>query len=107
PRNIFLSTSVIDAMLRYDMVQSPVSEEQATTEMAELLQGPDSPEARANAYHVVGRIFEEIYLDAYYSAFRTLESNDRVKLLTMAALGASDDGWNADWILKELLQEGG
>ncbi len=152
PRDALLSTAVVEAMLSYDMVQSPVSEEQAAAEIAEILDPnaheqacrtaltsfeaiwkeadpmPSAPEtgalldafkqqheaaianfkdAKKRAYRAVGKIFEEIYLGAYWTAIDALSPSQRERLLTMAALGADEYASDVDWILRELLDKGG
>ncbi|HLN28165.1 MAG TPA: NERD domain-containing protein [Gemmataceae bacterium] len=57
PRNLFLSTAVVEAMISYDMVQSPVSEEQAAAEIAEIL----DPKAHEQACRAAETTFEEIW----------------------------------------------
>jgi Nuclease-related domain len=102
-RNGLLSTSIVEAMLAYDMVESPVNKETAAEELAEILRFPDDPQARELASHAVSNIFEEVFQDAYWGAMEALSDDARVQLLTMAALGAPECDFSVEWTLKELL----
>lgn len=49
-------------------------------------------------------IFEDVYQGVYWEAIDELPHDDRMRLLTMAALGAPSYGFFTDWILWELLE---
>jgi hypothetical protein len=104
--NLFLNSQLVEAHLAYDMVTTPVSEELATTELRALIKTPDEREAQRLAYTLVANVFEDIYQGSYYAALYGLEEEERVTLLTMAALGAESIGFALDWILGLLLQSG-
>jgi hypothetical protein len=52
----------------------------------------------------VSNLFENVYQDVFWDAISALDRDDRVRLFTMAALGAPRDGFSTDYILRELLQ---
>lgn len=103
--NLFLSTSLIEAMFAYGMVESPVSESDAARELREILAAPDSEIAQRAASGAVSRIFEDIFEDAYYRAIEDLPQDEQVRLYTMASLGASKYSDTA-WILQRLIESG-
>jgi hypothetical protein len=103
PKNFGLSTSLVDALMAYDMVESPVTRERAKEEVREILAAEEDATSCVRAYGVVSSIFEDIYQGAYYEAIEVLTRDDRIRLLTRAALGAPDYGFSTDWILRELV----
>jgi hypothetical protein len=106
PKNLGLSTALVETLLAYDMVQSPVSAEDIARELAEILTSPDDPQSQERAYHAVANIFEEVYQEAFWDAIEALPRDERRVLLTMAALGAPSYGSFTDWTLRELLRLG-
>jgi hypothetical protein len=104
--NLGLSTSIVDALLAYDMVQSPVQVEDVRSELAEILASPDKPSSRQRAYYAIANSFEDIYQGAFWEAIEALPPDRRVTLLTMGALGAGEYSSWVGWILRELVQIG-
>jgi hypothetical protein len=103
--NAFLSTAVVETLLAYNQLEPLVSVEGASAEIDDILKTPDDPSARNRAYAAVSNIFEEIFQDSFYEAIEKLNQDDRVRLLTMAALnGESSFSFSLDWILKELIK---
>lgn len=104
PKHLGLSTALVDTLMSYGMVESPVSPELASGEVSEILACEETPKACRRAYGVVSNIFEDVYQGAYWEAVEHLPREDRTRLLTMAALGAEDYGSSTDWILRELVK---
>jgi hypothetical protein len=104
--NVFLNSAIIDAMMSYDLVEPIVSAEHAARELQELLELPNDPEAQQRANGAVNSIFEDIYQGVYYEAIESLPKDARVRLFTMAALGAPNYGMFTDWILNRLVELG-
>ena len=102
--NIGISSSLVDAMLAYEMVESPVSMEQALNQMQSLLKNPEDPESQQWAHTCITRIFEDVFQAAYYHAFHELTELQQVDLLTMAALAAEYIGMFEDWTLAQLIK---
>lgn len=100
--NIMLNGAIIDAMLAYGMVKSPVSEDAAAEAFAELLKMPDSDDAREVAAGLTSRCFEDVFQGAYFTALEALAPSQQAAVLTRAALCATP-GFNIDWILHRLL----
>jgi hypothetical protein len=105
-RNALLSTRIVDAMLRYDMVEPFISPDGVAQDLHQILRSPEDPTCRELAHHIVASMFEEVYQEAYWDEVHALSQGDRVLLLTMAALGAPEGGLCEDWALKELLRLG-
>lgn len=104
--NILLNAAVTDVMLVYDMLESPISEDRAAEDFAALVAMPDSEEAFALAYGLVGNCFEDVFQGTYLQALRALTPDDEVVILTRAALGAEPSGFHVEWILHRLLTRG-
>ncbi len=103
PQNIAISSQLVEALFAYGLAHSPIDSQSAADEIATILKTPDSLDAQENAYSAVSKQFEDVFEGAYYEAFHELSPHDRLRFLTMAALGAPNYGWSVDWILTELL----
>ena len=104
--NIFLSNVIVEAMCAYGMVESPVNESQASSELAEILKSPDSAESNVAAYGAISKICEDVYDGAYYEAVERLPLKERCRLYTMAALGAPSYAFDTEWLLRRLIEIG-
>jgi hypothetical protein len=102
--NIFLNTAIVDAMYAYDMIESPVTSDDATQLVKNIAQSPDDETARQAAYGAISNIFEDLYQGAYYEAYHNLTPADKVRLLCKAALGVPEYSSWRDWILEELVR---
>ena len=91
-------------MCAYGMVESPVSPSDAAREVADILGSQDSDKSHEAAYNTVTRIFEDVFDGAYYEAIESLPPNERMRLHTMAALGAPSYGCSVDWLLQRLIE---
>ncbi len=100
--NVFLSTALVEALDSYGLIESPVSAEQVSLQIRELLDGPPSEEANQAANGIVVNQFEEIFSEAHSAAIEALSPKERVALLTMASLG-STSGMFDDWVLNQLI----
>lgn len=101
--NIMLNGAIIEAMLAYGMVESPVSEDAATEAFAELLKMPDRDEAHEVAAGLISNCFEEVYQGAYFTALEALAPPEQVTVFTRAALSTTPS-FNIDWILDRLVK---
>ncbi|GIW88261.1 MAG: hypothetical protein KatS3mg108_2585 [Isosphaeraceae bacterium] len=104
--NVMLSTSIVDAMMGYEMLGPIIGGDQAAAEIAQILQTPDDSEALQRAYGVVNNIFEDVYQGVYWDVIESLARESRVKLFTMAALGAPVYAMFTDWTLRRLVELG-
>ena len=104
--DLMLNTAVTDAMLVYDMIESPVSRERAAEEFAVVASLPDSDDAFELAYGLISNCFEEVFQGAYLDAMHDLTPEQELVVLTRAALGADPSGFHASWILHRLLKIG-
>ena len=102
--NLLLNTVLTDAMLAYDMIESPVSPQRAAEEFAALLAMPDSDLAYEIAYGLISNCFEEIFQGSYLDAMHELPPEEEMIVLVRAALGADPSGFHVSWILHRLLK---
>jgi hypothetical protein len=106
PANPWLSGALVDALVTYGLVESPVSDNQATREIRELLCNPDRDESRKRAYGVVSAFFEDVFQGTYYSSFNDLKADDQRRFLVMAAQGATHEmNFHLSYILDRLLHQ--
>jgi hypothetical protein len=103
-KDLGLSTSLIETMARYEMIEPIVSIGQVRDEIANCLSQPEDSEARQAAYSIVTNQLEELLSDEYFLGVEELDRADKVTLWTMAALGAPSYGFATDWILGQLLK---
>lgn len=104
PRDLGLSSMLVDTLNAYGLVEPPISQDAAASEIAAALSEPTSASHQGRAYGIVALIFEDVYQGAYYEAVEALPKGERNQLLCMAALGAPSYGFFVDWILAELLK---
>lgn len=110
---------VIEALCRYDAIESPVTVEDALDEVRTLLSAENgglleqdplvtelgySPDQviTEQAYGCLSRIFEEVFQGVYWEAYRSLSDSDRMRLLCLAAKTAEVRCFTT-WILQEML----
>jgi len=104
--NLFLNTAIVEAMDAFGLIEPIVSIENATAEFRAALENPDDLDAQQGAYSAWSKLFEEVFQNTYYDAFYSFKMPDRARLLTMAALGAPEHAFDADWILHDLVRSG-
>jgi hypothetical protein len=117
-KDILVNTEILEALAGYDGFEPPVSEEDALTEMRDLVEATDDPTAvqaecadlfettwpqyrRDAAYGAIGKIFEDIFMGTYFTAYNALAVGQRKKLLELAAM-TSRPGFHIDWVLGQL-----
>ena len=104
PSNIFLSSTVVEALHSYGLVQSPYSVEGVLAQIRSVLSEPESEDAQQAAYSIAVSQFEDVIAEPYVEAVESLSRQDRLRLTVLAALGAADaHGFFSDWILKRLV----
>ncbi|MBN1458351.1 MAG: NERD domain-containing protein [Armatimonadetes bacterium] len=104
PEHLFLSTTYCEALAAYDLLEPPVDQSEIDSELRAILHEPDSVNQQEHANTVVGRIFEDVFQGAYYTAIDKLSAPQKVRLYTMAVLGAPDYGMFRDWTLRRLIE---
>ena len=102
--DIFLNTSIVDTLGAFGMLEPPVAADEVARDLAAILGGSEDPDLQKWAYRTVSNIFEDVYQGVFWDAISELHHEDRLRLLTMAALGAPSYGFSTDWILGELLE---
>jgi len=105
PSDIFLSTALVETLGAFGMLQPLIAAADAAEDLAAILGGsPEDAAMQERAYSAVSNIFEDVYQGVFWEAISQLHREDRMRLLTMAALGAPSYGFSTDWILGELLE---
>jgi len=104
--NLILSTAIVDALARLDALEPVSSPEDAENEFRAVLIKPNEPSAQEQAYHLLMRMFEEIFQDSYCEAIGNLSIDNYTLLFTMAALGAPEWSLSKGYILGELGRKG-
>jgi len=84
--NIFLGTTLVEVLMAYGLVTSPVSPEEAREQVDQVLTAAEGTAPRELAYKIVSNIFEDIFQGAYWDAIEELTPPDRIRLLVQAAL---------------------
>jgi Nuclease-related domain len=114
-----VNTEIVEALAAYDGIEPPVPSKDAVTEMRKLIEATDEPTVEQAEYaalfemnwaeyrrdaacSVLSKIFEDIFMGAYWEAYGELSVQERKKLLELAAM-CSRPGSQIDWILSELL----
>jgi hypothetical protein len=103
--NIMLSTQLVETLMAFDLVESPVSSDDVAQQLRSILEHPDDAAEQQQAYIAVSNIFEEIFQDAYYRGIDSLSEKDRTRLFTMAGLAMPSDSFSATYILSQLLKQ--
>jgi hypothetical protein len=118
-KDFLVSTELVEALAAYDGMEPPVPMEDAVKEMRKLIEATDAPTVeqaevaahfkmtwaeyrRDAACSLLSKIFEGVFMGAYWEAYRELSVQERKKLLELAAM-CSRPGSQIDWILSELL----
>ncbi len=99
-----LNFNLLEVLGFYDLVESPVELGEVEEEIRDILRAPDCQETWGKAYAVVANQFEDIFQEAYYEAIQNLPQRDKMRLCTLATLGAPNYGFSLDWLLVELLK---
>jgi hypothetical protein len=60
-RNLFLSTAIVDALVAFGMVQSPVGSDDVARDLAAILGAYEDPVMQELAYRTVSNVFEDVY----------------------------------------------
>jgi len=116
----FVNTSLLEVLAAYELLEPPVSTEQALHEfravvkpdaklngefaqLADLYPEMDSQQfRREKAYSSIGKIFEGVFGSAYWEAYQMLDSSEKSALLSLAAC-AEKGAFHTEWILSELI----
>jgi hypothetical protein len=118
-KHVMLQSFVVELESIYEAIPPPVPAHDALAELRACIAPGASEDAgivalaeyeeksvlhvlASNAYHLLGRIFEDVFQGSYYEAFHALDDHERYALLALAAQ-APDRGFHSEWILRELL----
>ena len=75
-------------------------------EIDEILRSPVDEQSTALAHSIVSNQFEDLIGEPFYTAIESLSATDKIRLYTIAALGAPAYGLTNDFLLTELVQSG-
>jgi hypothetical protein len=102
--NIFLNSSLFEALAAYGGLDPVNTEESIREEIDEILASPRNPDARAAARRVAGMVFEDQALHGPYAeVLFALEPADYLRLHVMAAL-SEEFPFNHDWLMNAIVE---
>lgn len=101
--NFFLNSSLIETKVLYGILTPEITVKAVLSSFREILATPDDPAARQRAHSELTCIFEYVFEDVYVEAYNSLSSDEKRRLLVMAALGSEANVFLTDWMLRELL----
>lgn len=101
--NIFLNSSLVEALVAYDGLEPQNTEDGIRTQIEAILAEPDNPDAWGFAYSVVGMVFEDQNLHGPYDeVLDALEPADYLRLHVMAARVEESYAYR-DWIMRAIV----
>lgn len=101
--NIILSSTLVEVLSSYGVIEPPGSTEAILNEIHTLLNATPNEEAYQLAHGIYSSQFEDVVAAPYCEAIAALSDDERLQLLTLAAQGARDSFF-VDTILHTLLQ---
>lgn len=102
--NVFLNSSLFEALAAYGGIDPLNTEESIRAEISTILTAPRDPDARAAAHRVVGMVFEDQALHGPYAeVLFTLEPADYLRLHVMAAL-SEEFPFDRDWMMNAIVE---
>lgn len=101
--NIFLKSSIIDALEGVEGIEPTLTVEAAVQEYEAMLALPETPETRGLAVSAVTRTYDHPFRDIYWEAFyEVLAPETRQALLLRGLRETPDDPWSIHDILQAL-----
>ncbi len=101
--NIFLNTSIVDALSSLGHLEHSVTVEEVTLQVETILSDSNNDENKKWAYSVVTNIVDGPDSEIYWEAIHSLPKEKFAQIFTMAALG-TDSSFFLDWILNYLIK---
>ena len=118
-KNLMLNSLILELKSLFAVIPPPVSVDDALAELrvciapsaledpgivalAELEHTPPLHVLASQAYHLLGRIFEDFFQNSYDMAIAELDDDERFALFALAAQ-SPDRGFHSEWILRKLL----
>ena len=102
--NIFLNSSLFEALAAYGGIDPVNTEESIRAEISPILAAPRDPDARAAARRVVGMVFEDQALHGPWAeVLHALEPADYLRLHVMAAL-SEEFPFDLDWMMNAIVE---
>lgn len=117
-KNILLSTAILEVLSAYGAIETGITVDDAMEEIHRVLRPPANMEKEIHisedmsmeaflnqsAYNIFSKIFEDIYQGVYYEAIEKLNTDDLLRFLVMAGLGAPSESMSVSDILRRLLE---
>ena len=105
PDNIHISGAVFDALKNLGALKDSANEHRPTVfqQIQRCLSSPEDHENPIEAYRIYACKFDHPYSDAYNEVLDDLSAIERKTFLRMAAMGAPNDSFFLDILLKEIL----
>ncbi|MCQ3812484.1 MAG: hypothetical protein KTV68_18250, partial [Acidimicrobiia bacterium] len=101
--NLFLSTSLLDALAEFHEIESETTIEQLHERIRQTISRPRDMESCCAARTIVSMQYESQELvGPYCEAIGVLTNAEKAWLLTMAARGSDPDSWHLDSTLEQL-----
>jgi hypothetical protein len=102
--NIFMNSSLFEALAAYGGIDPVNTEESIRAEIDTILTAPRDPDAQAAARRVVGMVFEDQALHGPYAeVLFALEPADYLRLHVMAAL-SEEFPFDRDWMMNAIVE---
>ena len=102
--NIWLNTAWIEAADALGMVEPPYTVDEIRQQIGAILESSDDPEARAWAYSVYANQLEDVLGAPHIEAIADLDHVSRLRLCSMASLGAMSTSFSLDMCLREVIE---
>ena len=101
--NLFLSTSLLDALAEFHEIESETTIEQLHERIRQTISRPGDMESCRAARTIVSMQYEsQEIVGPYCEAIGELTNAEKAWLLTMAARGSDPDSWHLDSTLEQL-----
>ncbi|WP_419847288.1 hypothetical protein [Candidatus Poriferisocius sp.] len=101
--NLFLSTSLLEALAEFDEIESDTTVEQLQDHIRHTISDPGDMESCRAARSIVAMQYEiQEVVGPYCEAIGELTDTEEAWLLTMAARGSDPGSWHLDATLKQL-----
>ena len=104
--NLGLSTQLVEILYAYGRIEASYEGDSIRAEIDEILRSPVDEQSTALAHSIVSNQFEDLIGEPFYTAIESLSATDKIRLYTIAALGAPAYGLTNDFLLTELVQSG-
>jgi hypothetical protein len=100
-------TALVEALAAYDLITPAHDFADIAANIQDVLAEPSRADAAERARSiVVSQLEDERVLGPYTEAIASLDARDRAMLLALATAATPNDDWFADWLVRQLVDEG-